>query len=175
MPLVIEDGTQVPNADSYITLADARTYAANYGLVLNTDDTVAEVQLRQAYSWITTYYERRLTGYRVGTVQTGALPRNSMYNVNTQDYIANNAIPVDFQQAQVQIAAGVESGVDLNQIKTDQDLKSFEVVGVYKEEYQDGTSTITRPQFSSVSDKLYPYTKAAISGNRLYKANYGYI
>ena len=32
MPLIVETGAIVPNADSYVSLADARALAANYGL-----------------------------------------------------------------------------------------------------------------------------------------------
>ena len=42
MALIVEDGSIVPGADSYINLVDARTFAAKYGLVLPTDDTEAE-------------------------------------------------------------------------------------------------------------------------------------
>ena len=173
MALTTEDGSIVAGADSYITLVDARTLAANYGLTLNTDDTVAETQLRQAYSWITTYYERRLQGDRISAAQTGALPREYMYA--HRYLIPSNAIPDAFKMAQVKIAAGVEAGIDLNQVKTSADLKSFNVQGVYSEEYQDGQSTVTRAQFASVSDLLYPYTKAAVGGGGVYRENVGYL
>jgi len=45
MPLIVEVGSIVPGADSYINLVDARTFAAKYGLVLPTDDDEAEAAL----------------------------------------------------------------------------------------------------------------------------------
>ena len=49
MALLVETGAGVADADSFISLVDARILAANYGLSLDVDDTAAEVQLRQGY------------------------------------------------------------------------------------------------------------------------------
>ena len=45
MALIIEDGSIVANANSFISLVDARAYAATIGLTLPVDDTEAEVTL----------------------------------------------------------------------------------------------------------------------------------
>ena len=45
MPLIIEDGSVVPNANSFVTVADARTRAAIYGLTLPVLDADAEAAL----------------------------------------------------------------------------------------------------------------------------------
>lgn len=42
MAIIVEDGTGVTGANSYISLADARTYATNRGFELSADDTIAE-------------------------------------------------------------------------------------------------------------------------------------
>lgn len=39
--LIIEDGTGVLNANSYITVAEAKAYAESRGVTLGTDDTIA--------------------------------------------------------------------------------------------------------------------------------------
>ncbi len=47
--LVIENGNGISNANSYISLADARLKATDYGIKLPADDTEAETALRQGY------------------------------------------------------------------------------------------------------------------------------
>ncbi|MBU4707835.1 DnaT-like ssDNA-binding protein, partial [Salmonella enterica] len=46
MALVVEDGSIVAGADSYLSLEDARALAAKYGYALPADDTEAEAALR---------------------------------------------------------------------------------------------------------------------------------
>ncbi len=79
MALTVEDGTVVPNADSFLNLADARALATNCGLEISADDTTAEVQLRQAYLALVVY-EPQLQGYRVSSEQTGIYPRTGVEN-----------------------------------------------------------------------------------------------
>ena len=55
MALIVEDGTGLEDADSYISLAEANAYATNYGLTnwnAEADDTVKEVALRLATQFI---------------------------------------------------------------------------------------------------------------------------
>ena len=88
--LIIEDGSGVANADSYISLADARTLAANYGIKLPDDDADAEVKLRQGYLLINTL-ESQLQGSRTHYDQTGAFPRIGVYS-NCKE-VASDSIP----------------------------------------------------------------------------------
>jgi hypothetical protein len=51
MALIVEDGTGLSNADSYISVADCDTYAGNYGLsswLAETDNNNKEIALRVA-------------------------------------------------------------------------------------------------------------------------------
>ena len=52
MALVVETGAIVPGADSYVSLTDARTLAASYGLALPADDTAAEAALRNGAVYV---------------------------------------------------------------------------------------------------------------------------
>ena len=47
MSLVIDGGTGKSDTDSFISLSDARAFAAKYGITLPADDTAAEVTLHQ--------------------------------------------------------------------------------------------------------------------------------
>lgn len=52
MALVIEDGTVVAGANSYIDLAYARSFAEARGVELSTDDSVVEVQVLIAMDYL---------------------------------------------------------------------------------------------------------------------------
>ncbi len=172
MALTIEDGTIVAAADSYQTLVTARADAANRGLTLNADDTIAEQQLRQAYYFLTNIYEPRMQGVRVSPDQTSMLPRTGMTAHGFS--IASDAIPQVFLFAQNNIAASVEGGADLSAIKTDADLASFNVQGVYSETYQSGSSTPTLPLMPAVSNFIKPYTITGL-GTGLNREEMGYV
>ena len=52
MSLVIEDGTGISNATSYVTAAEARTYALARGVTLSATDSVVEIQLLKAMDYL---------------------------------------------------------------------------------------------------------------------------
>lgn len=80
MALVVEDGTVVSGAESYITVAAADTYHSNRG---NTewddlDDTTKEQLLRKATDYMTQKYRERWKGDRVSLTQPLDWPRESV-------------------------------------------------------------------------------------------------
>lgn len=107
MPLVVEDGSIVAGADSYINLVDARTFAAKYGLVLPTDDTEAEAALRNGAVYVG-LQEPNMCGTRVSATQSLAYPRQgvSLYGFP--------ALPttIPLQVIQAQVIAAVEYGTN---------------------------------------------------------------
>lgn len=110
--LIIEDGSQVANANSYTELANARTVAAFYGITLTTDDTALENNLIAAYNWLNTlesqYQGVRLSDIDTDTSQTGVWPRKPVYiRGNLQD---GNSIPLELIESQVVAAYAAESG-----------------------------------------------------------------
>ena len=110
MPLIVETGAIVPNADSYISLADARALAANYGLELPADDTAAEVALRNGATYVG-LAEPQMCGRRVSAEQSLAYPRTG---VTLNGFpVANNAIPKQVILAQVIASATYGAGTEV--------------------------------------------------------------
>jgi len=96
--LTVETGQIIEGADSYISLADARALAANYGLVLPADDTAAEVALRNGATYVG-LAEPQMCGRRVSAEQSLAYPRTG---VTLNGFpVANNVIPKQLIRAQV--------------------------------------------------------------------------
>lgn len=178
MALTIEDGSVVADADSFISVDDARTYAKKYGLTLPNTDVEAESVLRRGYQFLLTQ-ERTLQGVRVSAVQTGIYPRAGVYN--NCFAVDSDSIPNEVISAQMYAADGINSGATTNNVDTGENLASFEVVDVYKEAYQDGSNTSTNPSIQGVYNALYPLTKAGYaaspcgSGGGLYRESMGFL
>ena len=105
MTLIVEDGSIVTGADSFVSLTDARTLADKFGWTLPVDDGDAESALRNGAAYIG-LQEPSLCGTRVSALQSLPFPRQgiSLYGFP----FANDAIPP--QVIQAQIAAAVEYG-----------------------------------------------------------------
>ncbi len=177
MSLIVENGSVVPNADSFLILADARALASNYGLELDADDTAAEVQLRQAYQALIVY-EPQLQGVRVSAEQTGIYPRSGVEKNCFP--VASNVIPQEVKLAQIYQADAINSGsANTNSVETGEKLASFEVVGAYKESYQDDSNTNLNTIVQGVYNSLFPLTLAGSCGggygNGLGREGFGFV
>src|ERR1700729_2165192 len=96
--LIVEDGSQVPSANSYETTAGVRTYAANRGIVLSDDDTILVPQLILACDYIESYASQ-FVGAQVSYTQALSWPRKCvMFTLDTP--FPTNQIPAALIQAQ---------------------------------------------------------------------------
>jgi hypothetical protein len=145
----------VANANSFLTLVDARSMALDMGLAIDVDDTIAETQLRQGYYQLVKSYQNQLQGTIVDAAQTGIFPRHGV--VANGFNVPSDSIPVDVQRAQLTYSDSINKGTDFNQTASDQELKKFDVQGVYIEEYKDGSSARTTPLVPAVTQWLQPY------------------
>lgn len=162
MALVIEDGSGIADADSFLSLIDARSLAESYGLTLDADDITAEVQLRNGYRGLLTY-EPSLQGTRTHTIQTGIYPRIDVLS-NCVD-VDSESIPLDVKLAQLNYSSAINSGYETNSVNDGQDLKSFDVDGVYSETYQDSARIKTNATIQGVTNSLYPLTLAGFANS----------
>ena len=158
MALIVEDGTVVVDANSFISLVDARVMATDMALSLDADDTIAETQLRQSYYQLVRSYQNRLQGSTVSQIQTGIFPR---FDVVANGFlVASDSIPVEIQRAQIEYGDSINKGADFNKTADDQELKAFNVQGVYSEQYKDGSNARTTPLVPSVTQWLLPFMES---------------
>jgi hypothetical protein len=173
--LIIEDGSVVANANSFVTDDEYKAYAKLKGYSVPATQPDREANLANAYDFINFTYEQRLQGSRVTPqTQTGIMPRN--YMVAYDALVANDSIPQDFKNAQMLVSFSINDGVDTNAVKDSANLAGFSVGnGAYSESYQSGSSTPTLAQMPAVSRVLKPYTNAGLSGGGLYKESMGFL
>lgn len=111
MALIVEDGSIVANADSYISLADAKSFLENYyseyddeaAAFLGYGTTRQEIILRRACYDLDRKYRKRWKGFK--RVQTQALDWPRVDVADEDDYdVPEDSIPRRLQRAQVEIA-----------------------------------------------------------------------
>jgi hypothetical protein len=173
--LIIEDGSVVANANSFVTDDEYKAYAKLKGYSVPATQPDREANLANAYDFLNFTYEQRLQGSRVTPqTQTGIMPRNYIYAYGA--LVANDSIPQDFKNAQMLASFSINDGVDTNAVKDSANLAGFSVGnGAYSEAYQSGSSTPTLAQMPAVSRVLKPYTNAGLSGGGLYRESTGFL
>lgn len=134
MALIIEDGTGVAGADSYVSRAEYIAYVANYYGATVEDVDATDGPLRLAYTWIAGQSWKGAKTY--GRSQTGAWPRTGVKDCEGIA-IAADEIPQEVKNAQMELAwAEAQSAGTLSPSGSVRDaLVSRERVDVIEVEY----------------------------------------
>ena len=140
MSLIVEDGTIVAGAESYISVADANTYHNNRDNTLwaETETSAKEAALRKATDYMLQVCRMRWQGWKVSESQALDWPRNSVYvdqviNYNNQitaHLIPNNVVPLEVKKACAEYALKALSGdlfADLTQGVTSEKVDKIQV------------------------------------------------
>jgi hypothetical protein len=151
MTIIVEDGSIVDGANSYISLADARLLLANYGQDLNDNTAQAEIQLLQAMSYIEAY-RAKFKGFKVLQTQPLQWPRAG---VCIDDWIIDSdTIPQELINAQVYGAYEIQTGEELQANSDGLSIQSEEVVGAVKSSYYQNGSIEGSVNYVRVNDEL---------------------
>lgn len=95
MAIVVEDGTGSLASESYVSVADAVTYATNHGLVFDGDFPSSEAALRGATAFIDYRYRLRFPGIRTNRrLQALEWPRSGAFYY-TSSYLGESPYFVD--------------------------------------------------------------------------------
>ena len=152
MALIVEDGSIVAGANSYISLADARAFLSQFGQVLAAVDAEAEAQLIAAFYFVNSY-ETKFQGERISRAQTGSFPRSGVY-INGFEIMADE---VPAEVAQAQCFAAFEESVKQGTLAANNAGKSTvlkEVVGAVKVQYSDSGAIDGVVYFTRVMNSL---------------------
>lgn len=153
MALIVETGQIVAGADSFISLADARTLAARYNLVLPADDTEAEAALRNGAVYIG-LQEPMMCGSRVSPLQELSFPRQG---VTLYGYpVAAGSIPAQVIRAQVIAAVEYGKGTAVRGSTDGRAIASERVEGAVAVSYFNNGSTGNAVSITAADDALRP-------------------
>lgn len=161
MSLIVEDGTGLATAESYISVADAGTYHTNRGnaawAALSTD-TIREQCLRKATDYMIQAYTDRWQGVRyVAETQALDWPREGVV-VNGEE-VAYTVVPTIIKNACAELALKAATATLLED--QEQGVLS-ETVGPISVTYNGSSPQAKR--YKSVDAMLAPYLKSGGSG-----------
>lgn len=160
MALIVEDGTGMANAESYISVSDADTYHSNLGnatwATLTT--TVKEQLLRKATNYMVQVYRLAWAGIRKNDTQSLDFPRylvpkydnGAMYS-----YYDENSVPKEVQDACCEFALKANSATLAPDLER---LTKREKVGVLEVEY-DNNKGLPYIQYRAIDNLLSPLLK----------------
>jgi hypothetical protein len=159
MTLIVEDGSLVPGAESYCSVADADAYHAGRAnsAWAALDTPTKEANLRKATEYMVGMYRPRWKGLRSILTQTLDWPR---YNVQLEDvgfgciaaYVLPNTVPAEVKNACAALALTANGG-DLAPNITR--VVKQKTIGPITTIYQDGAPTYT--QYRAIDLMLRPY------------------
>jgi hypothetical protein len=153
MPIVVnvEDGTGVTDANSYLSVAAVRDYAANRGFTLSVDDDVVAAQLIRSFDYVETK-ECDFQGERV--FADSAFPRIGVVINNVE--IAETAIPNLLFAATAQLVIAQANGVDIMPNFVAGDYVVEEKVGPLTTKFADPVLVGMGPKLGAVDAALAP-------------------
>ena len=154
MALVVEDGTGKADADSFISLIGARALAEKYGITLPTNDTAAEVVLRQGCQYVV-LQEKCFNGGRLTTRQALPWPRTGATNAYGVEY-ADGDMPVQLGYSQVYAAAEYAAGKDVRASDDGLSVAGKEVTGAVAVSYFNNGKTGKAITITKSLDALAP-------------------
>jgi hypothetical protein len=169
MALVVEDGTGLSTAESYVSVADAATYASNHGLTFAASpEAAAEQALRRATQWLDATYGSQFPGTRTnGRSQALQWPRTDATDVEGEE-IASDEIPVEIINATIEAAIRelATPGTLTPDLKRGGSIKRVKA-GSVEVEYGAGATAMTLftkidAVLSSLIEKRSPYSVRAV-------------
>ena len=113
MTLIVEDGTGLADAESYVTIAEFKAYHNARGNDIESlENAIIEQLLRKATDYMIAAYRQRWAGSRVNATQSLDFPR---YNVPTNDvyysyYLPNDTVPNEVKNACAELALKAIAG-----------------------------------------------------------------
>lgn len=161
MSLIVETGAIVPGADSYVGLAEARSTAAFYGWALPTDDTAAEVALRNGANYVG-LFEPEMKGSRVSAEQSLAYPRKDATVFGFD--ISETSIPGRLQIAQIAAAVEIGAGLDPRASTDGRVVASEQVTGAVAVSYFNNGNTGATVRITKAIDALKPLLSSGNNG-----------
>ena len=132
--LIVEDGSIVLGANTYVTIAEYTAYAEGFGVTVE-DTNAFKVQLIKAAQYIASK-ESQLMGDMVERYQPLSYPRNNLTDLDNFSW-QNNEIPTLVKNCQMSLALDIQAGEDLYNLSQSSSVgvKSEEVKGAVKVEY----------------------------------------
>ena len=150
MTITVEDGTGVEGANSYVSAAEARTYASARGFTFNTN---IERYLIKAMDYIEGK-RSQFKGAKIDVTYPLQWPRTCVYIDGFA--VGEDAIPTELKQAQIRAAMAYQDGIDLMPTNTGAPFATMKKVGPIETRYSSGVRTSGVPTVRELDNLLAP-------------------
>jgi len=152
MALIVEDGTGLPNAESYASVTEADAYFTARGQFDAWDAAEdKEVALRLAADHLTQAYRNRWAGSRATAVQAMDWPRVNVKMDGPSGVRDYRVIPRELKSAQIELALRALAGPLIADLGVEVKRETVDVITV---EYVEGSER--QAQYSAVDWWLEP-------------------
>jgi hypothetical protein len=140
MALIVEDGSIVPNADSYVSRTDVIAYALKRGITLPATDAT-DVMVIKAMDYLS-YFDAKWLGEQVEPgVQSLAWPRKNVWIGFSHVAFPEDEIPNQLVRALCELTLQVNAGVNLLPTLTGEtQFVTREKVDVIETEYSEAVA-----------------------------------
>jgi len=167
MALIVEDGSVVAGANTYLDVADANTILAIFGYALPAVTADAEAALTTAAQYLESF-RRQFQGSKVSSTQALQFPRSGVYI----DCIlfASDAIPVELKYAQALAAYETSQGKKLQANSNGQTIIEKSVAGAVTVKYADNGQDSAQIQFSQIDSYIDVLIQQNGSGFQVFRA-----
>ena len=164
MPIIVEDGSIVAGANSYVTLVECQDYLSARGLDTS---SVNDAQMIIGYDYVNSF-ESSYQGNRVSAEQTGSFPR---YGVCVNGFpLASDSIPQQIKDAQCYAAYYESQNSDiLFPISNGQTITHEEVTGAVAVDYADNGINSDTFRFPTIDALLGPLFGSGANAFRVYR------
>ena len=152
MALVVEDGSGVTGATSYISLVNARAFATARGKTLSSVDATAEAALIKAMDVIESY-RARFQGFKVDKDQALQWPRSGV--VVDGFPVDDDEIPACLPLAQAALAIEAQT-TELFSNSDGRQIVRERVEGAVEIQYSESGSSTPQPSFGLAESLLAP-------------------
>lgn len=162
--IIVEDGSNVPGSNSYISYQEFIDYCTLYNYVeaLELDESEQVAAIIKAADLVDSY---KFRGEEVHSDQNMSFPRKNCVPVGSIRPIHITDIPKSIRKAQLAASTISASGIDLQPTIQSSDFVTREKVGPIETEYSDSLkSGMTTPIFSFVDSILSNYLSSGGNG-----------
>ena len=161
--ITVEDGSNVANANSFVTIAEARSYAVERGVTLSATDDSLAVMLIKACDYLEAQ-ANRYQGEITNESQALQWPRIDVYISGSKTAFPSNAIPKQLKSAQSSLVVAISEGVDIMPNYSAADFVTEETVGPITTKYADLTKIGITPTLTNVEALLQPLFGSTLTG-----------
>jgi hypothetical protein len=160
MTIVVEDGSGVTGANSYVTLAEARAYASARGVNLSGSDSAVEQHIVKSIDYLEAQ-RARYKGNKTNTSQSLQWPRSNVTIDN--EIILSDEIPQILKSLQCQVIITDHLGIDLFPVQQG-NFVIREKIGPLDTTFSDKIKTSATPTVPAIDALLLPLCRNTGSG-----------